>query len=298
MAKTEKRSVKRPRSGVVFLVTFLVFLALFGGVMIWGVSEFWRQNYTETPDAAPTTVSAADHTASETRRLLLITEEDGAAQGFVLLCAEPAAGRIVALPLPRETVVTLGTSQSRLFELYAAGGTAAVTEQVERLTGEPIGNTAVITYEGIRKWITYLGDGVIFTLNEEVRYENRDGAAVTMKSGARTLSAAQATDLLQYTGWHAGRRGQADVQAQLAAAIINQYLLPSRFDEENTDFYTLMNLWRSDIRVSQFAACRDDLLSLARRNHASICTVVFPAGEYVGVGEEMRFEMAASDGNG
>lgn len=285
------------RSSVVFLVTFAAFLVLFGGVMIWGVSEYWRQsNQNETP-VTPTTpptgaAASAGFSAADTRRLLLVVEENGAAQGFVLLCAEPAAARMRATPLPRETAVLVGTTQTRLSDLYRTGGTAAVREPVEALLDTTVDHTAVITYEGIRRLVTYLGEGVIFTLPEAVNYTAADGTAVTMKSGARTLSAAQVTDLCAYDQWSGGRRMRAEMLGELTAAIINQYWRPARFDERDTDFQAIMGIWRSDILASQFAAARDGLLFLAQRNQNDICTVQKPTGEFVGAGDAVRFEWA------
>lgn len=293
MAKTTRST----KNSMTFLITFVLFLFLFGGVMVWGLYEFWQQTTAaeETPSVPQNNAPAAGYTPADTRRLLLITEDNGAAQGFVVLTAEPAAARMQALAIPRETSVTVGTEQTRLFELYETAGTAAVKEQVASLLGDEIHNVAVVSYDGIQKMVTHFGDGVIFTLTEAVSYQNADGATVTMKSGARTLSAVQVTDLLRYTGWHGGRRARADVQAELTAAIVNQYLTFSRFDEEDTDFKALMGIWRSDILASQFAQSRDALLFLARRNQNDICESTSLAGEFVGTGDAMRFEPAAPE---
>lgn len=296
MAKRRKHT-RSMQNGVAFLVTFLVFLALFGGVMVWGVTEYWQQNHgDDTPDPTPSTTPTEPYTATATRRLLLITEDGGEAQGFVVLTAEPAAARVEATAFPRETAVIVGTEQTRLFELYNSDDVAAVKTAVETLFGESIDNWAVISYANVQRLVTYLGDGVIFTLPEAVSYQTADGVTVNMKSGARTLSATQVTDLLRYSGWHGGRAARAEVQAQLAAALVNQYLTVSRFDEKDTDFHTIMNLCRSDILASQFAEARDGLLILARHNQRDIASARLADGEFVGAGDAMRFEPSDPSG--
>lgn len=276
------------RNSVVFLVTFLVFLLLFGGVMAWGITEFWKQTKepTPAPEEAPTPVVRPDY------RLLLVTEEAGEAEGFVVLSAEPGKGRVQVVPLPRETVVTDGLTQTRLFERYRAVDMPTVAEDVEMLLGWEIDHWAVMTYENLERLVTYLGDGVIYTLTEPVSYTAAGGNTVHMKSGARTLSATQVTDLFRYDAWHGGRRGRATIQGDLLAAIIDQYFVVNRFDEADTDFHTVINWVRSDILTSDFAAAREDLLTLARHNQHNLCTTRRPAGEFVGVGADMRFEMA------
>lgn len=293
MAKRRKHT-RSMQNGVAFLVTFLVFLALFGGVMVWGVVEYWQQNHgDDTPDPTPSTTPTEPYTATATRRLLLITEDGGEAQGFVVLTAEPAAARVQAIAFPRETAVIVGTEQTRLFELYKSHDIPTVKAAIEPLLGEAIDNWAVLSYANVQRLVTHFGDGVIFTLPEAVSYQTADGMTVNMKSGARTLSATQVTDLLRYSGWHGGRAARAEVQAQLAAALVNQYLTVSRFDEKDTDFHAIMNLCRSDMLASQFAEARDGLLILARHNQRDIASARLADGEFVGAGDAMRFEPAA-----
>lgn len=282
---------KGSRSGLVFLVTFLLFLAVFGGVMIWGVGEYWRQ----TRPAENVSPSAGEQTPAaprdRTHRVLVITEEGGEARGFTVLSAEGAAGRVRVIPVPRETAVTDGVTQTRLFEYYKTADIAAVTDRVGEMLGLSLSHYAVITYPNLRRLIGHFGEGVIYTLGEPVSYVAEGGAPVSMKAGVRTLTAAQATDLLKYTGWHSGRRGTAAVQADILAALINQYLVPGRFDENDRDFAAVIGFCQSDVLTSQFASARGDLLALAKINQMDLATVVFPHGEYVGVGDEMRFEM-------
>lgn len=290
---TKRKHTRSLQNSVAFLVTFLIFLALFGGVMVWGITEYWQQHQSDdTPDPTPSTAPTEPYTATASRRLLLVTEDGGEAQGFVLIGAEPAATRIGVTAFPRETAVIVGTEQTRLFELYKDRDIAAVKGAVEALSGEVIDNWAVMSYDNMQRLVTHLGDGVIFTLPEAVSYQTADGVTVNMKSGARTLSATQVTDLLHYSGWHGGRAARAEMQAQLVAALIDQYLTTSRFDEQDTDFHAIMNLCRSDVLASQFAEARDGLLILARHNQNDICTVRLADGEFVGVGDAMRFEPA------
>ena len=81
------------------------------------------------------------------------------------------------------------------------------------------------------------------------------------------------------------------MQGEILAALIDQYLVPGRFDENDTEFSSLIGLCQSDLLTSQFAAARGDLLALAKINQMNLAVLQFPAGEYVGVGENMRFEM-------
>ena len=96
----------RARGGVAFLITFLLFLALFGGVGIWGLSEYLQHTNpaSDQNTATPTTVTPS---TSEAYHLLLITEHESKAQGFVVLSAKPTDAHIRVMPLPPETAVSV-----------------------------------------------------------------------------------------------------------------------------------------------------------------------------------------------
>lgn len=279
---------KGSRGGVAFLVTFLVFLVLFGGIMALGVRDYWQQGREDTsPTTAPTATPA-----STPHRLLVITEEAGEAQGFVVLTADVSAARITAVPFPRETAVTRQTEQIRLFELYRSASPQEVTQAVSALFGQEIPRYAVLTYANLQKLVTDYGEGLLFMLNEPVSWLNEAGATVKLSSGAHTISAAQVAEVLRYDGWSSGARGRANAQGQVAAALVNQYLTPSRMQAADTEFARLVNYTRSDLLVSDLETVRADLTWLAARNDATLCRVESPAGQFVGVGENLRFEPA------
>ncbi len=287
---TQKR--KGGRSGLAFLLTFVFALALFGGLTTWVIMDVWNPKAPLTPSAPTTT--APPVTTQKEMRMLLITEDGGEAQGFVALSIEPQMGRVRVVPVPRETAVTVGTEQLRLFEWYRTADLTAVSAAVGNLLGWELSHHAVLSYHALTELVTYLNEGVIYTLTENISYQNAVGTTVSMAAGARTLSAVQVPDLLRYDGWHGGRRARANVQGDIVAALFDQYFTASRFNAKDSDFKTFISLTRSNILTSDYAVVRETLLQLARRNSFDISTVTPPKGEFVGVGEATRFEMASN----
>lgn len=287
MAKTTSDG----RGALAFIITFVAVFVLVGGVMVWLMLDRW--NTTSSPqETTPTTSTTPPPAIKEDRRLLIITEDGGEAQGFTVLSFEPTIGRVRAVPVPRETVMTAGTQEVRLFEMYRRGDVAAVSDAIGQLLGWDIPHYAVMTYGNLERLVTYLNEGVIYTLTETVSYPAPGGGTITLREGVRTLSATQVTDLLRYDAWHGGRRTRANIHGDIWAAILNQYFVTGRFDENDSGFNTFISLTRSNILVSDYAQARADLLFLARRNDYHISTVVPPAGEFIGVGDAMRFEAA------
>ncbi len=287
MAKKQQSS----RGGTAFLLTFLVALLLFGGLTAWVLSDLWKPTNTPsptTPTAATTTAVAKQHDL----RMLLITEDDGEAQGFVAVSIEPQMGRVRVVPIPRETTVTVGTEQWRLFEWYKNADLGAVTTGVGDLIGWELPHYAVISYHALSQLVTHLNEGVVYTLTENISYQTAAGTTVNMAAGARTLSATQVTDVLRYSAWHGGRRARANAQGDIVAALFNQYFTAARLDGNDSDFKKFISLTRSNIMTSDYVTAADSLLSVARRNSFDISAVIPPKGEFIGVGEAMRFEIA------
>ncbi len=286
------KSTEGGRGALAFIITFVAAFLLFGGVMVWMMLDWWKPTATPQETTPTTTVTEVTPVAKTDRRVLLITEDGGEARGFTVLSFESAMARVRAIPVPRETAITVGTEEKRLFELYRNGDVAAVSSAIGTLLGWEIPHYAVITYGNLEQLVTYLNEGLIFTLTETVSYPAPGGGTVTMREGARTLSATQVTALLRYDSWHGGRRARANIHGEIAAALLDQYFVAARFDENDSGFRKFISLTRSNILASDYAEARADLVALARRNHFDISTVVPPAGEFIGVGEAMRFEAA------
>lgn len=289
--KPKKKHREKLSNALVFLIVFLLFFAVFGGLGLWVVMKInqERRNGADASSVA-STAPTVTFTAADTRDLFLVTT-DKEAQGFLVVHADPANTRMRVLAVPRDTTVDVDTSQQRLYELYAAAGVQQAKQAVERLLNIECGNYAVISYDNVEKWVGRLGDGLIFTLPETLDYESEDDSyAIRLEGGARTLTAAQTVKVMRYPKWYGGRKQQADVQAQLLSAMLNQYLRSGR--NLQNDFDGLIGLLQSDIKVSHFVAAQPALDYLASRNTGSICSSVSLEGGYVGSGTNIRFEAA------
>ena len=278
------------RSGLAFLLTFLAALVLFGGFAAWVLVDLWTP--ADKPSSTTPTTTAPPVTAQKDLRMLLITEDDGEAQGFVGISVEPQMGRVRVVPVPRETVITVGTEQTRLFERYRETDLATVTADVGALLHWDVSHYAVISYHALTQFVTYLNEGVIYTLTENIAYSNAAGTTVKMAAGARTLSATQVPEILRYGEWHGGRRARANAQGDIVAALFDQYFTATRLDGNDADFKKFISLTRSNIMTSDYVNATDTLLAVARRNSFDISTVTPPKGEFIGVGTAMRFEIA------
>lgn len=276
---------------VVFLLVFVLFLVIFGGICLWAMVKLNEEKRGSRSSDTSVAVSGNVYTEADARNLFVVSEDGGKAQGFVVLRMDPANARIRAMALPKETLVDVGTEEIRLADVYNEKGAVESEKAVAALLGLEFKNYAVVTYPNLENIITYLNNGVIFTLTENLDYSSEDGSYyIKLSGGKSTLTASQVTGVLKYPAWNGGKRQQAEIQAEMTAALINQYLNANRISDADKDFNFIINKITSDIRVSHYNEMKEPLSYLATRNtNSSICSTVKLEGQYIGSGDELKF---------
>lgn len=289
--RPKKKKKSRAGSVALSLLVFVLFLAIFGGVFLWAIID----NRLPT-DGASSTASeeAGPHFTGEDVRWLFIAAQDGSEpRGFVAVRADPQNGRIHAVAVPKETEVADGTTLIRLDELFRKNGVAAAQAAVGNLLGVSFPHYVSMTYANIEKLLQYFDSSLQFTLTEDLDCREGD-YFIKMNSGRYTLTPKQAVDILRYPSWqHKGLQQQADIHAEMLAALVNQYMTAGRESQLEADFSKVAELAKTDIRISHFTAYRESLQALAKANGGAVCTPVSLEGRYVGGGEDKRF---AADG--
>lgn len=289
----KKKKEHRVSNAVVFLLAFILFLVVFGGLCLWMVVKINEERRGAESSANGFSEVSNGNTfgPEDARNLLIVTVDADQAQGFLAVRSDPANTRMTALAFPRDTVLDYGTSEYKAYELYAEQGIGRTKDALETLSGIRFDNYAVITYANIEKVIDHFEEGLIFTLTESLDYHEGD-LNIRLDGGLRTLSSSQVVGMLRYPAWHGGRKQQADIQAQVVAALVNQFLRENRADKADADFSALVNLVKSDIMVSHYNAAKSGLAYLASRNDGTLCVTLSLEGEYEGSGDALRFYAA------
>lgn len=289
------RKIKRKErvsNAFIFVVAFLIFLLVFGGLCLWAYSKINEEKLNTAPSGSSSSVSSesAAFTDEDIRNLLIVTVDGTDAQGFLAVRSDPAALKMWVLSFPRETVADVGTSEVRLYDLYKAQGITAVEDAMETISGIKFNNYAVITYANYEKVLDHFDSGLVFNVPENV---NSTDSILKIDSGLRTLRSSQVTQILRYSSWKGGQKQKADIQAQVVAAMINQYMRESRAKKMDTDFNAMINLVRpSDIMISHYTDAKAGLTYLAGHNDGSICQAITLDGQYQGSGDAIRYYAA------
>ena len=220
--RPKKKKKSRAGSVALSLLVFVLFLAIFGGVFLWAII-----NNRLPTDGASSAASeeAGPHFTGEDVRWLFIAAQDGSEpRGFVAVRADPQNGRIHAVAVPKETEVADGTTLIRLDELFRKNGVAAAQAAVGNLLGVSFPHYVSMTYANIEKLLQYFDSSLQFTLTEDLDCREGD-YFIKMNSGRYTLTPKQAVDILRYPSWqHKGLQQQADIHAEMLAALVNQYM--------------------------------------------------------------------------
>ena len=132
--------------------------------------------------SSPSSSDELIFTQDDARTLLLITVDGEEPQGFVAVRFDPANSRFRTMAIPRDTEVYEGATPYRLWELYKEKGIAGTETALETLMGIHFDNYASITYTGIERLVTYLGNGVYITLSENLEYTG-EGYFINMEGG-------------------------------------------------------------------------------------------------------------------
>lgn len=284
--RTSENTPMGSRKALVLLT--VLFVVLFGGLSAWVIWCMSREAAKEADASPAAPVAGSTYTAADARTLLLITEDEEQAQGFVLVRFDPAATHLRTLALPRETVTDRSDiSAKRLFELYQTKKGAGMTAYVETLTGFPVDFYAVVTYDGLEDLLNQAQTGLSFTLPENLRYD-MGTYTIHIDGGEQLLSATQVTDVLRYPAWNGGRLQRSAIQAQIISACINQYFTPDIM-REDSGYDACVAVADTNLLREPYYACREAFLYMTSKNNGDICQSLSVNGTFTGTGEDVRF---------
>ncbi len=289
--QTQEEESRPSSSGVmIFTLVFVLCLALFGGI---GALWWFHGRAGELADTDPSGTSAVQtepterfRTADREAFAVMLTDNAGALQTVTLLMMQPDSHVVTAAAFPAELL--LSEENGTLAGCFAESGADSAVQALSDFLGHEISYYGVMTYDGAEQALTALSVQLIYTLSEDVGGQSADGSfSIHLTSGEQALTSEQVSHLLQYTGWHGGRRARATAHAELFAAFCNQMLVRGRNGE--SDWALLQGSMETNAGESSFAAAEPALSYLAALNSGSVCTVLQTAGEYTGAGSTLRF---------
>lgn len=169
---------------------------------------------------------------------------------FTVVTVDPTAAKVTATPL----------TDGLINEIYQKDGAAVLLDRLQK-QGKQIDFYVDVTFEQMREWLQYLGDGVGVTLQENVTYTDVTGLTVSFPAGVLTLSANQTADMLRAVSpLPTATRTVANIWED----IVHRYTVKDR--NFTSDYAVLTDVGDTDIRVYDFQKALPHLKKMAGTN--------------------------------
>lgn len=145
-----------------------------------------------------------------------------------------------------------------LQDLYRVGSLHAAT-RLSAEYGTSCDGVLSFSVSNVAAFLVYAQDRVSISLPEQMDL---------LPPGESTLTPIQVADVLRYQNWENGTATQAQLHADVVAAIINRYWVDER--DLAQDFKELTALCDERLSIAQFETVKDELYVLAEHNDGHI----------------------------
>ncbi|HAN44819.1 MAG TPA: hypothetical protein DCP97_05445, partial [Ruminococcaceae bacterium] len=159
-------------------------------------------------------------------------KSDGIAKTYMLIRINPLSGQIPVCVFNENTAAKTIEKNDTLGGFYAKGGIVMAKQALEYTFDIKIDRYAKTTYEDYKTVLNTLG-AVEFTVPYSLNYEGSD-KIVKITSGKQLLNGAKIVDIMQYPKYKGGELERMNMNAEVTAAAINQFLsiwLSSKIDD-------------------------------------------------------------------
>lgn len=180
--------------------------------------------------------------------------------------------RVIICPLPLNTPCAPQGEWRTLQELYAEGGTAALTSGVNMVCQLTVSRSVMSTDETFKQAVNYLG-GFTVTVSDHVEY--RGDFNLILVKGNQSLKGDSILKYLRYLGMlenDAGVPAQALVLRDILSSVLNE----NYSEKKNSVFSKLSNILTTDVSIVDFSAAGSSLELLMQPGKTQYVCVASP----------------------
>ena len=245
---------KKPGRAIPYILSGIALIIALGILGTWLYIGYRMENPPDknAPDTPP---SYAEEVPTIGRCLLIL--ETGNNPHYLLIQTNPTAETISVMEIPS----TLAVDDTTLAK------SASKTKAVSQALGLSVDHYIQMNNDSIQEFVSQT-DGLIFTLPEAVSYKDENGYTVRLNSEERSLTGPQISAILSYTQWKDAKTADT-IASKLVAAMLDQYI-----DKNHSlvaYFRILSNTVKTDLRIDNFNAYKDELTLLATANNGTLC---------------------------
>ncbi len=205
------------------------------------------------------------------RTAWIVLHDDNRLVALVRVVADTRTMTVRTVGYPPQTEITDGTAVTTAAAVFA-------TLREEVASRIVLDETVLLSVNAAAGLMSEWAGNVPLVLSQEV---------YGLPSGALTVTPLQAAQLLRFENWEQGMVGQANIAAELVAAVLDRALTDTA--DMEAMFGALASVSDTRLHISQYAAVCDDLQKLALQRTEPFCSASVAAGYTVGVGDAARY---------
>ncbi|MHC1695565.1 MAG: LCP family protein [Eubacteriales bacterium] len=177
----------------------------------------------------------------------------------------------VLTSVPANMRVYVGGYYVKLSQVYDDYGVEFFVDKIAALTGMKVNYYADIDMEGFIKVFDILG-GVTYDVQQDMQY-TPPGASkpeIDIRKGRRTLTSAQALDVLRYKSYSNGDVGRTALQRDFLKAVFRQKVSIDNLTKAPEVFSLLVKYMKTNMELSDFTANIDLIFSYSKYEQVDI----------------------------
>ena len=276
---------------IVYVITMLVSLAIFGSAAIVLLDVFVTQPKLERERAADGGSAIVDDGPQEkdfskNRETILFIGADGDnINGMALIRVLPDMLSVRVVPVSPMLESTVSNTTGTLTYLYGLGGLNYLVSGVESVFGVKCDKYIKITNDGWKSLVEYLGGATSYSFPQDLYYKNEDTGEITSFSSGQTTRTLWGDDIRRiiiYPLYDNGNETRAQVVGELSVSLINSACSQnsgSIVSNMQSIFNAIYNNSDTDITSRSFSDARDAYSYLVQ-NSNSPASYRMPSGAW------------------
>lgn len=253
------------------------------------VSDFFKKESGDVSDFSEEELSG------QANFLVAVTANaDSELYSLAIVNADLGARLFRVCVLPPQTAVSLNTKEQTLQQVLFSTGLQKLVESVEVLCDIKIDRYVRVTQGNFEKSIDKLG-GLRTTIERDLVH-NSQKLSIHVQGGNQRLTGAGVLQAMRYPDWEESEMKQYQLQSQLFAAMLDQYINVKNAENGDAIFNMLINMVESDISVADFRDNEEKLSAYAALEEKNKTVWITARGQFADADNGKRlFHLTSQD---
>lgn len=228
--KQAKKNTSQLPVAVVYAVTLLIGIIVFGTIGYFAVRNFLPEN---KPQDSSTEDNVANYTTeNDSIMLYTVSDSNDVLYSVVLAAFKPSTQNIIIIPL----TPYIECSGQTFNDIYISQGIAAATDAVAKTLDIKIDRYMTLSTTTLSEVVNIMGTSVVSLVDPIVIPDSATGGTVSYQKGARfAVDGDKAVTLITYPSYASGYSSNMKMSGEICAALINDFFKQPKTAKANID---------------------------------------------------------------